>query len=104
MGPVIRRALARDAPALTRVAHAAKRHWRYPGPWIARWREALTLTTGFIERSPVYCAVEGARIVGFYLKAGARLVGEAASTPRGRTLPLLLLATDLSRGSGAGRS
>ncbi|MGH7893687.1 MAG: GNAT family N-acetyltransferase [Candidatus Binatia bacterium] len=148
MGPVIRRALPRDAPALTRVAHAAKRHRRYPEPWIARWREALTLTTDSIERSPVYCAVEGARIVGFYalsgrgaerelehmwivperigaglgrqllaharatahadgartiriaadpyavgfyLNAGARLVGEVASTPRGRMLPLPLL-------------
>ena len=149
LAPVIRRALPRDAAALTGVAHAAKRHWRYPEPWIARWRDALTVTPGFVERYTVYCAVEGARIVGFYalsgrgavpelehmwvvprrigaglgrqllahalmtlradgarslriasdpyavgfyMKAGARLVGEIASTPRGRTLPLLLLS------------
>ena len=159
--PVIRRALPRDAAALTRVAHAAKRSWRYPEPWIARWREALTVTPGFVERSPVYCAVEGDRIIGFYAligrgpmrelehmwvlperigsgvgrgllsharataaadgartlaiasdpyavsfyrRMGARLIGDVPSTPRGRTLPLLRLATDLSRGSGAGRS
>ncbi|MGH7354528.1 MAG: GNAT family N-acetyltransferase [Candidatus Rokuibacteriota bacterium] len=146
---MIRRALPRDAAALTRVAHAAKRHWRYPEPWIVRWREGLTLTPGFIERLPVYCAVEGARVVGFYalsgrgaarelehlwvvparigaglgqqlleharatargdgarfvtiasdpyavgfyLRMGARRVGNVASMPRGRTLPLLLLS------------
>jgi GNAT superfamily N-acetyltransferase len=161
MDRVIRRALPRDAPALTRVAHAAKRYWRYPAPWIALWRDALTVTSGFVERSPVYCAVEGDRILGFYaligrgptrelehmwvlpermgagvgrrllahaqataaadgarflaiasdpyavsfyLGMGARLIGDFPSTPRGRTLPLLRLSTELSRGSGAERS
>lgn len=146
---VIRRALPRDAAALTRVAHAAKRHWHYPESWIARWSEALTVTPDFVERHPVHCAVEGARIVGFYalagqgptrelehlwvtperigaglgrrllahalaiaradgarflsiasdpyavgfyLKAGARPVGDVPSSPRGRTLPLLVLS------------
>ena len=34
MDAVIRRALPADARALTRVAHAAKRHWKYPEDWI----------------------------------------------------------------------
>jgi GNAT superfamily N-acetyltransferase len=144
---VVRRALASEAPVLTRVAHASKRHWKYPQAWIARWRDALTVTPAFVERHPVRCAVRdgrmlgfyaisgagavrelehfwvlpahmgrgvGARLfadavaalradgarqlriasdpfaVGFYRRMGARLVGEFPSTPRGRTLPLLV--------------
>lgn len=30
---MIRRAVPTDASALTAVAHAAKRHWRYPEEW-----------------------------------------------------------------------
>lgn len=148
MDVVIRRALPSDAPALTRVAHAAKRHWKYPDGWIRLWREALTVTPEFLTRHPVGCAVRGASLagfyalsgagparelehlwvlpahigrgvgarllghavamlradgarelriasdphaVGFYLAMGARRVGEVASTPRGRMLPLLVL-------------
>ena len=147
MDVVIRPARASDAPALTRVAHAAKRHWKYPEDWIARWREALTVTPALIARQPVRCAVHGAAVlgfyalagtgavrelehfwvlpahmgrgvgarlfadavaalradgarrlriasdpfaVGFYLRMGARRAGEWPSTPRGRTLPLLV--------------
>lgn len=61
---MIRRAVAADAEALTAVAHAAKRHWRYPEEWIALWRRDLTFTGEFIERYPVYCAVEADAIVG----------------------------------------
>ncbi|HEV8583702.1 MAG TPA: GNAT family N-acetyltransferase [Methylomirabilota bacterium] len=145
---MIRRALPAEAPALTRIAHAAKRHWRYPEDWIALWRDALTVTPWFVERAPVYCAEAGgalagfyaligrapttdlehcwvrpayigrgigARLVahaaktaraagattlriasdpfaeGFYRRMGARPAGTVPSTPRGRTLPLLLL-------------
>jgi len=145
---VMRPALPSEAPALTRVAHAAKRRWKYPEAWIALWRDGLTVTPVFIERHPVRCAVRGARVlgfyalaglgptrelehfwvlpasmgrgvgarlftdavatlradgarrlriasdpfaVGFYLRMGARLAGEWPSTPRGRTLPLLML-------------
>jgi GNAT superfamily N-acetyltransferase len=148
MDAVIRRALPADARALTRVAHAAKRHWKYPEDWIRRWRDALTVTRRFVEHHPVYCAVRGARLLGFYalsgvgptrelehfwvapehigrgvgarmfehavatlradgarvlriasdpyaegfyLRMGARRVGEWPSTPGGRTLPLLAL-------------
>ena len=63
---MIRRAVAADADALTAVAHAAKRHWRYPEAWIAGWRRDLTFTPEFIERYPVYCAAEGDAVVGVY--------------------------------------
>ena len=148
MDVVIRRALPSAAPALTRVAHAAKRHWKYPEDWIRLWRDALTVTPAFVERHPVWCAVRGASVPGlyalsgtgpvrelehlwvapgyigrgvgarllehavaalradgarelriasdphaegFYLAKGARRVGEVASTPRGRTVPLLVI-------------
>ena len=71
MDVVIRRALPSDAPALTRVAHAAKRHWKYPEDWIRLWRDALTVTPGFVARQPVWCAVRGEAVVGFYALAGA---------------------------------
>src|SRR5947209_10067159 len=154
---VIRRALPAEARALTRIAHAAKRHWKYPGAWIRLWRDALSLTPQFVERHPVYCAVAGASVLGFYalsgvggtrelehfwvlpahigrgvgarlfehavatlradgvrelriasdpyaegfyLRMGARRVGEWPSTPRGRTLPLLVLEVGHPRGRG----
>ena len=70
---MIRRAVPAEAEALTALAHAAKRHWRYPEEWIALWRRDLTFTPEFIERYPVHCAVEGDATVGVYalLFAGA---------------------------------
>lgn len=148
VGVVIRRARAEDADALTRLAHAAKRHWRYPEEWIGLWKTALTVTPELIEHHPVYCAwrdgdivgfyaltgVPPARVLehmwvapsqigsglgsalfahaiatlqdersvtlriesdpnaeGFYVKHGARRVGDVPSTPEGRTLPVLML-------------
>jgi GNAT superfamily N-acetyltransferase len=145
---VIERALPAHADTLTRLAHAAKRHWRYAETDIARWKDALTLTPDFIARHPVYAARAGGDIVGFYaltgdgptrdlehfwvapahigagigrrlfahaterlraegattlriesdpnaegfyLKAGARRVGDVPSAPAGRTLPVLVL-------------
>jgi hypothetical protein len=38
MDVVIRRALPAEAHALTRGAHAAKRHWRYPEDRLSRPR------------------------------------------------------------------
>jgi GNAT superfamily N-acetyltransferase len=63
---MIRRAVAADADALTALAHAAKRHWQYPEAWIALWRRDLTFPPAFIERYPVYCAVDGDVMVGVY--------------------------------------
>jgi N-acetylglutamate synthase-like GNAT family acetyltransferase len=63
---VIRRATAADTDALTALAHAAKRHWRYPEEWIALWRRDLTFTPELIERFPVYVAEEADAIAGVY--------------------------------------
>jgi N-acetylglutamate synthase-like GNAT family acetyltransferase len=63
---VIRRAAVADAGALTALAHAAKRHWRYPEEWIALWRRDLTFAPELIERFPVYVAEEGGAIAGVY--------------------------------------
>jgi len=152
---VVRRALASEAPVLTRLAHAAKRHWKYPEAWIALWSDTLTVTPAFVERHPVRCAVRDGRVlvfyaisgagtvrdlehfwvlpahmgrgvgarlfadavatlradgarqlriasdpfaVGFYRRMGAHLVGEVPSTPRGRTLPLLVFELEPARG------
>ena len=68
----IRRAVTADAPALTRIAHAAKRHWLYPEELILQWKDALTVSESYIAEHPVYCAVaERDRCVGFYALLGA---------------------------------
>ena len=63
---IIRRAVPADAAALTALAHAAKRHWKYPEAWIVLWQRDLTVSPRFIERYPVHAAVEGDESVGFY--------------------------------------
>jgi GNAT superfamily N-acetyltransferase len=68
--PEIRRATAADADALTRLAHASKRYWRYPEELMLLWKGALTVSEDFIERHPVYCAVQADAIVGFYALDG----------------------------------
>ena len=64
--PRIRRARAAEAEALTRIAHAAKRHWGYPDALMRLWTADLTVTEEFVGRHPVYVAVRAARPVGFY--------------------------------------
>src|SRR3989442_828333 len=91
--PAIRRARPSDAAALTRIAHAAKRHWRYPEEWIALWREALTVTPWVVERTPVYCAEEGGAVVGFYALSGRAPVMELEHC--------WVLPTRIGRGIGA---
>ncbi len=143
-----RRARRDECAALTRIAHAAKRHWGYPEEWIRLWTEDLTVTPARIARDLTYCAVTGTRLVGFgavsgtgaerelehlwidppyigrgigrallahlgavaqrdgarrlriaadphaatfYRRLGAREIGEVASRPAGRTLPLFEL-------------
>jgi ribosomal protein S18 acetylase RimI-like enzyme len=67
---MIRRARPDESEALTRIAHAAKRHWGYPERWLGLWREALTVTPDFIERHEVYAALRGDEVLGFYALAG----------------------------------
>jgi GNAT superfamily N-acetyltransferase len=61
----IRRAAASDAPALTRIAHSAKRHWGYPERWIELWKDALTITPDFISNNQVDVAFVNGEIAGF---------------------------------------
>jgi ribosomal protein S18 acetylase RimI-like enzyme len=63
----IARARAEDAPTLTEIAHAAKRHWGYPERWIESWRDILTMRPEFVAANIGFCAVEDDRIVGFYV-------------------------------------
>jgi GNAT superfamily N-acetyltransferase len=72
----IRRARRDDAGELTRVAHAAKRHWSYPEELIDLWEEDLTVAPAFIARQPVYCAVRGRTVIGFYAVSGTGRVRE----------------------------
>jgi len=61
------RARPEHADSLTKIAHAAKRHWGYPETWIAAWRDILTMRPEFIAESVAYCAVEEGRAIGFYV-------------------------------------
>jgi GNAT superfamily N-acetyltransferase len=63
------RAAPSDADALTRIAHAAKRHWGYPERWIALWRNDLTVTSDFISGNEVFVAKSGEELIGFYALA-----------------------------------
>ena len=60
----IRRATPDEADTLTVIAHAAKRHWKYPEDWIERWRADLTITPEFIADNEVYVATIDDTIAG----------------------------------------
>jgi GNAT superfamily N-acetyltransferase len=62
-------AKAEDAETLSKIAHAAKRHWGYPESWIAAWRDVLTMRPEFIAGNISSCAIEDDRPVGFYVLA-----------------------------------
>jgi GNAT superfamily N-acetyltransferase len=59
------RAKPEDAAALTEIAFAAKRHWRYPERWIQIWRDILTVTPTLVAANPTFAAIEDDRVVGF---------------------------------------
>ncbi|HYT49217.1 MAG TPA: GNAT family N-acetyltransferase [Pyrinomonadaceae bacterium] len=60
----IRRATPNEAPTLTEIAHAAKRHWGYPDEWIDHWKLDLTITSDFIASNEVFVAIVNEQIVG----------------------------------------
>jgi len=62
----IRRALPTEAELLTELARTAKRHWGYPEDWIAQWQQALSVTPEQLAEHPVYVAVQGTEVLGFY--------------------------------------
>ncbi len=105
--PVIRRAAAADAGRLTAIAHAAKRHWRYPEDWILLWRDTLTLRPEFVAAHAVFCVLEGDEIVGFYALGAPgttveleHLWVEPGRHGRGLGRALLLHAAGESRAAG----
>jgi hypothetical protein len=62
----VRSARPADVAVLTALAHAAKRHWGYPGAWIDAWREQLTETPAYLQEWTVRVAVRNGDTVGFY--------------------------------------
>lgn len=66
----ITRAVPTDAAELTRIAHAAKRHWGYPEEWITCWAAALTVTPEFLIAQPAVVARVDERPVGFAALTG----------------------------------
>ncbi len=54
-----------DAAELTRIAHAAKRHWGYPDAWMAIWRDQLTITPQDIAVQATFVARAGDQSLGF---------------------------------------
>ena len=61
------RAGPEDAPFLTEIAFAAKRHWGYPERWIESWREILTMRPEFIAANVACYAAEEEYVAGFYV-------------------------------------
>ncbi len=106
----IERACAEDADALTRIAHAAKRHWGYPASWIQRWRESLTITAAYIAEHATLVAVVDGRPVGFcaiQLRASDAVLDHLWVLPqamgRGVGRALFERAEEAARTSGAVR-
>ncbi len=60
----IRRAKPGEADTLTKIAHAAKRHWGYSEKWIEHWKDDLTITPEFINSNQTLVARIGEEIVG----------------------------------------
>jgi GNAT superfamily N-acetyltransferase len=62
----IRHAKSTDSTTLTDVSFGAKRHWNYPGEYMERWTDELTITPAYIESNTVFVGELGEKIVGFY--------------------------------------
>lgn len=81
------------APALTRLAIAAKCHWNYPERWIELWAPQLTITPEFVAAADVWEATVDGDAAGFYALAYS---GERASLEHLWVLPRFM-------GQGVGR-
>ena len=62
----IRPAQTDESPALTEIAHQAKRHWGYPDHWIDHWKDELTISPEFVATHEVYVAESDGKLLGFY--------------------------------------
>jgi len=56
-----------EAPRLTEIAHASKRHWGYPERYIAAWRASLTITPEMVQTQVMHAARVAGEIAGFYV-------------------------------------
>jgi len=66
VAPRIRVALPAETERLTAIAHASKRHWGYPEAWIEMWRDALTITPGYLAAHDVFVVERARDPLGFY--------------------------------------
>jgi GNAT superfamily N-acetyltransferase len=106
----IREACEEDADALTEIAFAAKRHWRYPENWVRQWQEALTITPEYISKNPTFVAAVEDEIVGFgavQIEGGDAVLDHLWVLPqfmgRGLGRALFQHAEEIGRASGAVR-
>ncbi|HEX2853196.1 MAG TPA: GNAT family N-acetyltransferase [Opitutaceae bacterium] len=65
MAVTLVRAQSSDAPVLTTIAFAAKRHWGYPETWIQRWAAVLTVSVEYLAQHACFVAVETGPPLGF---------------------------------------
>ncbi len=63
---ILRSARTEDAPALTRIAFAAKAHWGYCAAQMDIWRAAITISAQSIAEQPAVVAEHEGAVVGFY--------------------------------------
>lgn len=54
-----------EAPQLTALATAAKRHWGYPEAWINQWAGALTITPDYVRSQVVTVVEDETKLLGF---------------------------------------
>lgn len=55
-----------DAPALTRIAMAAKNHWNYPQDWMNRWTPELTFDAARVLFEEIWLARVDDHTAAFY--------------------------------------
>jgi maltose O-acetyltransferase len=55
-----------DSVALTEIAFAAKRHWRYPEHYYELWQDELTISDDYISQNIVYKLSYLDSVIGFY--------------------------------------
>jgi GNAT superfamily N-acetyltransferase len=63
---IIERACEQDATSLTRIAFAAKRHWKYPEEYFTLWEKELTVNESYLNENLVFKVIKYQQVVGFY--------------------------------------
>jgi GNAT superfamily N-acetyltransferase len=65
--PTFERCRPEDAPLLTTIAIASKRHWGYPERYFEAWIDGLTIRPEVIREHEVWGARVGDDLAGFYM-------------------------------------